>query len=229
MSDKLTNAQVALLTAAATRQDRCLTPPAARAARTQKIGEKLLALEFVREVKAKRGAPVWRRASDTGTSYSLKLTAAGMKAIRGGAGKANTDLQGPNANDGESDVTRSTGDALPHERLASEHAAELASPPPPATENLQMLQEVRDPPRPGSKIAHVLALLEREEGASLSELIAATNWLPHTTRAALTGLRKRGYAVAPDRADRMRGSVYRIEHSPDAVGANDGAMAIKAP
>ena len=26
-------------------------------------------------------------------------------------------------------------------------------------------------------------------------LVAATGWLPHTTRAALTGLRKRGYAV----------------------------------
>ena len=31
------------------------------------------------------------------------------------------------------------------------------------------------------------------------ELVAATGWLPHTTRAALTGLRKRGYAVGIDR------------------------------
>ncbi len=30
-------------------------------------------------------------------------------------------------------------------------------------------------------------------------------------RAALTGLRKRGYAVGIDRADKVRGSVYRIE------------------
>jgi site-specific DNA recombinase len=36
-------------------------------------------------------------------------------------------------------------------------------------------------------------LLQRDCGATLEELIAATDWLPHTTRAALTGLRKRGY------------------------------------
>jgi hypothetical protein len=41
-------------------------------------------------------------------------------------------------------------------------------------------------------------------------LIAATSWLAHTTRAALTGLRKRGYAVGIDRSDDKRGSFYRI-------------------
>jgi DNA-binding MarR family transcriptional regulator len=38
-------------------------------------------------------------------------------------------------------------------------------------------------------------LLQREEGATLGELIDATGWLPHTTRAALTGLRKKGHAI----------------------------------
>lgn len=51
-----------------------------------------------------------------------------------------------------------------------------------------------------TKAAVVLALLEREEGATLDELIAATNWLPNTTRAALTGLRKKGHAI--DRSKR---------------------------
>jgi len=40
--------------------------------------------------------------------------------------------------------------------------------------------------------------------------VAATDWLPHTTRAALTGLRKRGYQVTLDRSDKERGSVYGI-------------------
>jgi hypothetical protein len=43
-----------------------------------------------------------------------------------------------------------------------------------------------------------------------AELIAATGWLAHTTRATLTGLRKRGYAVTIDRSDEKRGSFYRI-------------------
>lgn len=46
-----------------------------------------------------------------------------------------------------------------------------------------------------SKSATVLALLERAEGATITELIEATGWLPHTTRAALTGLRKKGHAI----------------------------------
>ena len=66
-------------------------------------------------------------------------------------------------------------------------------------------------PRGRTKIAQVIELLQRGDGATLAELVAATGWLPHTTRAALTGLRKRGYAVGIDRADKVRGSVYRIE------------------
>ena len=65
-------------------------------------------------------------------------------------------------------------------------------------------------PRGGTKLARVIALLQRDHGATIDELIAATGWLAHTTRAALTGLRKRGYAVAIDRSDKKRGSFYRI-------------------
>jgi len=65
-------------------------------------------------------------------------------------------------------------------------------------------------PRGGSKLARVMGLLERDHGATMEELIAATGWLAHTTRAALTVLRKRGYAVAIDRSDDTRGSFYRI-------------------
>ena len=48
------------------------------------------------------------------------------------------------------------------------------------------------PVRTDSKQAKVLELLQREQGASMDELQEATGWLPHTTRAALTGIRKRG-------------------------------------
>ena len=50
-------------------------------------------------------------------------------------------------------------------------------------------------PRDGTKIAQVIELLQRDDGATLAEVITVTGWLPHTTRAAFTGLRKRGYAV----------------------------------
>ena len=69
-------------------------------------------------------------------------------------------------------------------------------------------------------MAQVVELLQRDRGATIDELIETTGWLPHTTRAALTGLRKRGFAVALDRSDKERGSIYRIEKDPnDRVAA----------
>ena len=55
-------------------------------------------------------------------------------------------------------------------------------------------------PKP-SKTAIVIALLSREEGATLADLITATGWLPHTTRAALTGLRKKNHAIDKIKVD----------------------------
>ena len=64
-------------------------------------------------------------------------------------------------------------------------------------------------PRQGTKIARVIELLQRDQGAKLEELIAATGWLPHTARAALTSLRHRGYDVHLERGETGRASVYR--------------------
>lgn len=51
------------------------------------------------------------------------------------------------------------------------------------------------PPQRPTKSAAVLALLCRPEGATLPVLIEATGWLPHTVRAALTGLRKKSHTL----------------------------------
>ena len=63
--------------------------------------------------------------------------------------------------------------------------------------------------RQGTKIVRVIELLQRDQGAKLDELIASTGWLPHTARAALTGLRHRGYDVRLERGETGRASVYR--------------------
>ena len=66
-----------------------------------------------------------------------------------------------------------------------------------------------------TKQARVITLLGRDTGASLIELIAATGWLPHTTRAALTGLRHKGFVL--DRDKRQDGTTfYRISSAPAA-------------
>lgn len=63
-------------------------------------------------------------------------------------------------------------------------------------------------PRAGTKIAEVLGLLGRQGGASLAEIVEATGWLPHTARAALTGLKKKGHVLTKE----SRGGVscYRL-------------------
>jgi hypothetical protein len=47
-----------------------------------------------------------------------------------------------------------------------------------------------------TKIGTVIRQLGQAGGASLDELVAATGWQPHTTRAAITGLRKKGHTIA---------------------------------
>jgi DNA-binding IclR family transcriptional regulator len=86
----------------------------------------------------------------------------------------------------------------------------------------------RGEPRPNSKIAAVIGLLSRSGGATLADLVAATAWLPHTTRAALTGLRKRGYVVTLDGSDRDRGSFYRIDPKPTLGAAVETKRAVEA-
>ncbi len=77
-------------------------------------------------------------------------------------------------------------------------------------------------PRIGSKLAEVINLLRRETGASINELTAATGWLAHTTRAALTGLRQRGHAI--ERTVRQDGtSIYRIAAGHSATTSVEAA------
>jgi len=63
--------------------------------------------------------------------------------------------------------------------------------------------ELPSGPSAQTKSAMVLEMLRRASGATLDELTSATSWLPHTTRAALTGLRKKGHTIEK----RKRGEV----------------------
>ena len=68
---------------------------------------------------------------------------------------------------------------------------------------------LKSPREPGTKRSLILDLLARGEGASLDELIAATGWLPHTTRAALSRLRSGGQALVKSARPDGR-TAYRI-------------------
>ena len=64
--------------------------------------------------------------------------------------------------------------------------------------------------RPAStKRAKLIAMLAQPQGASVTEIGQQLGWLPHTVRAAITGLRRAGREVtrSKDVDDR---SVYRL-------------------
>jgi predicted ArsR family transcriptional regulator len=50
-------------------------------------------------------------------------------------------------------------------------------------------------PRFKTKKEQLVALLRRKGGQEIAQLTVALGWLPHTVRAALTGLRKNGFNV----------------------------------
>jgi hypothetical protein len=189
-----------LLSAASQRDDHCLVPPTGpKRGQAQKAIVKLLEAGIVKEIRAKAGAPIWRRDEEKGHTYALKLTAAGVKTIE-------VDEILPSQGEAERRADHLMVSVDPKPESNSDSAAAIDRP------NSSVASTPKFPRR-GTKIAGVIELLQGSEGVTLAELVANTGWLPYTARAALTGLRKRGCAVVIDRADKTRGSVYRIEPS----------------
>ena len=63
-----------------------------------------------------------------------------------------------------------------------------------------------------SKSAAVIKLLSRTKGATSAEMITVTNWQPHSVRAFLSGLRKKGHVLARE-ARKSGEAAYRLAGS----------------
>lgn len=73
-------------------------------------------------------------------------------------------------------------------------------------------EDVSSPPvRAGTKQAAIIALLQRPEGASIAEIVAATGWLAHSARGLISGaLKKRlGLPILSEKVE-GRGMVHHI-------------------
>jgi hypothetical protein len=66
-------------------------------------------------------------------------------------------------------------------------------------------------PRAGTKQAMLITLLRTPDGATMDEIVAATGWLAHTARGAMSGAlgKKLGLVVTSEK-DVTRGRVYRL-------------------
>ena len=76
-----------------------------------------------------------------------------------------------------------------------------------------------------SKKDRLISMLRRDGGTTITAISSALGWQPHTTRAAITGLRKAGHKVETAKLEAGgSGLIYRIALSASAdVTANNSA------
>lgn len=79
--------------------------------------------------------------------------------------------------------------------------------------------ENSEPARATTKKAKLIALLSKDAGADIATLSTALGWQAHTTRAALTGLRKGGHRIETSKQAGGGGRFYRILPEPASKGA----------
>ena len=115
-------------------------------------------------------------------------------------------------------ISVSTGDDGETHRLTPAGYRAVGLRPPRARRSAQA-DVVAEPsaPKAPSKQEQVLALLAREEGASLSELIEATGWLPHTTRAALSRIRSAGTPLGKSSREDGTTAYRLVPETPEPV------------
>ena len=65
-------------------------------------------------------------------------------------------------------------------------------------------------PLPGGKLGKLVELLQRPDGATLEEMVAATGWQAHSVRGAMSGglKKKQGLTITSTKTDGTR--VYRV-------------------
>ena len=177
---KLTNTQLKILSQAAQHENgMACVPERMGTVAISKLSEALVERRLMREVLTKPSMPIWRKGED-GRSISLVILKAGR------------------------DLVFEHGEALRSDKRVLLINPSESKPKGPLAPTTSLAQ-----PRAGTKLALVIAMLSNEAGASLKALAEMAGWLPHTTRATLTGLPKRGFLIERVKHHEL-GSVYRI-------------------
>jgi len=221
----LSAAQLLVLSTAIQRSDRLVLPlppgVRARGAVRQRLLAGLLKAGLAEEVVIDHAAAHDWRTDEAGRRHALRATSLAVAAVDGSNAAAKSPpsepsipLQAAEAVGTSHSILDASSDSVTNAAAGSE-----GDTPPPSHGDMTTaaqrpasgaLHAATSPPRPGGKLGRVLDALAATQGATLTEIVTLTGWQPHSARAALTGLRQRGFAVALQ-ADPAGRKAYRLD------------------
>ncbi len=194
---KLTDTQLVLLSAASQREDRGIELAAnLNGGAAQKLVRKLVTGGLIEEVAGCGSLPVWRR-DEENRPLALRITTRGLAAIQvdeGGAPPEAAELQ-------ESEQGADLAPDKPSRRAAARHKKDVQK---------SFTQPAKRGRAAGSKQARVIGMLNRRQGATITAIMKATGWQPHSVRGFLAGVvrNKLGLTLVSEKTGEER--VYRI-------------------
>ena len=185
---KLTDTQLIILGTACGRPDGAVYPITTKVngGALAKVLGSLIAKDLIKEVRAKRDDTVWRHDEKHGR-MTLRATPAAYLAL------------GIDESDEPAAVEAETPPAEPRgKRPRTAKAAPVKNDKPART-------------REGTKQALLIDLLKRPTGATIAEIVKATDWQPHSIRGVIAGALKKklGLEVTSEKVE-ARGRVYRL-------------------
>lgn len=207
---KLSDTHLVILSVAAQREDHIVElSKDIEGAVAEKLVARLCGAGLIEEISAGPNMPVWRVVDDQ--SFTLRITDAGLRAI--------------NAVDPEHEKVggRAEGTAAKENNWRKAKAAKSADRKPVQSSKAGSVPKSGNDPhlkgRRAGKLDQVRTLLSRKSGATIEQMMQVTNWLPHSTRAVLTGLRKKGFEIERQ-STKDKVTVYRIVRSPETSSPN---------